>query len=276
MEWWWKAWEEVRGDDDVDWLIAGFNGNSKTDITVLLKGKGGVDECSKALPANTAIFGGCRLSTGRFVTFFYADEGTPTMQKGRASMYKNGVLNVLEGSDCEIKIKPGLTENETVLSVVNASGDERANHNNMKSHTNIPKKVSTKNNDKISQASPETEVIISPTTTTVISEEQDETPNPSLAKQPTNSSSDTEKTLASSIVRYDQIKDIQDPSLLPSGVDPLHRELSLSNDEFIQIFGMDKSTFHKLPKWKQTSQKKAKGLFWNSTRSINLELRCNE
>jgi hypothetical protein len=86
------AWAEVRDDSNgsVDWIIVGYNGTSKTDITVLTKGNGGVDSCSRALPRGRAVFGGCRLESGRFVTFFHADEETPTMQKGRASMHKNG------------------------------------------------------------------------------------------------------------------------------------------------------------------------------------------
>lgn len=87
------AWAEVRDDSnvEVDWLIAGYEGDSKTDITVLAKGSGGIDDCSKALPEGLAVFGGCRLrETGRFVTFYYADEGAPVMMKGRASMHKNG------------------------------------------------------------------------------------------------------------------------------------------------------------------------------------------
>lgn len=78
-------------DGSVDWLIAGYDKNSKTDITVLDKGIGGIDACSIALPLQMAVFGGCRLKqSGRFVCFFYADDGTPVMQRGRASMHKNG------------------------------------------------------------------------------------------------------------------------------------------------------------------------------------------
>lgn len=85
------AWNEVRDDTnpEVDWLIAGYALNSKTDITILEKGAGGVDRCAEALPENVPAFGGVRVH-GRFATFFYTDEGTPTMQKGRASMHKNG------------------------------------------------------------------------------------------------------------------------------------------------------------------------------------------
>lgn len=34
------------------------------------------------------------------------------MKKGRASMHKNGVLNVLEGCDGEINMKPDLKEED--------------------------------------------------------------------------------------------------------------------------------------------------------------------
>ncbi|KAL7530646.1 hypothetical protein ACHAXR_004838 [Thalassiosira sp. AJA248-18] len=132
------TWALVRDNSntDVDWLIAGFDGNSKTDITVASSGSGGIDACSAALPENAACYGGVRLENGRFVTFYYAPEGCPVMQRGREMvssivcisllinltfmanilifMYNvllwEGVLNVLEGSDREIDMKPGLTE----------------------------------------------------------------------------------------------------------------------------------------------------------------------
>jgi hypothetical protein len=87
------AWRKVRDDSNpkVDWLIAGYVEGSTKDITVLKSGNGGIDQCSQELPVNQAVFGGFRHQ-GRFMTFFYADEGTPTMQKGRASMHKNGEL----------------------------------------------------------------------------------------------------------------------------------------------------------------------------------------
>lgn len=34
------------------------------------------------------------------------------MKKGRASMHKNGVLNILEGCDGEIQMTPDMTEND--------------------------------------------------------------------------------------------------------------------------------------------------------------------
>jgi len=37
------------------------------------------------------------------------------MEKGRASMQKNGVFNILEGCDGEIDVKPNMTEEDIEL-----------------------------------------------------------------------------------------------------------------------------------------------------------------
>lgn len=82
-----ETWSKVRDDSnaDVDWLIASFDGGSKTDVTVVASGSGGVEACAAALLENAACYGGVRLSSGRFVTFYYAPEGTPVMQRGRGT-----------------------------------------------------------------------------------------------------------------------------------------------------------------------------------------------
>mmetsp|Transcript_20331 Transcript_20331/g.47751 ORF Transcript_20331/g.47751 Transcript_20331/m.47751 type:complete len:137 (-) Transcript_20331:330-740(-) len=107
-----ETWAKIRDDSnhEVDWLIASFDGKSKTDITVVASGSGGVEGCSSSLPENCACYGGMRLSSGRFVTFYYVGEGTPIMQRGRASMFKNGVFNAMEGCDREVDMSPGLKE----------------------------------------------------------------------------------------------------------------------------------------------------------------------
>jgi Cofilin/tropomyosin-type actin-binding protein len=107
-----QAWAEIRdnGNTNVDWLIAGYDNGSKTDITVLQKGSGGVEACAAALPDDEPVFGGFRLSNGRFRHFYYAPDAASVMKKGRASMHKNGVLNVMEGCDGEVNMRPGLTE----------------------------------------------------------------------------------------------------------------------------------------------------------------------
>ena len=114
-----EAWAEVRNDanSEVDWILIGYDGNSKTDLTLIEKGKGGIEAVSSKLPtAGGAVFGGSRLfsnnKNGRFVHFVYVHEDCPAMKKGRTLMYKNGVFNVLLGCDGEIEMKPGLTEKD--------------------------------------------------------------------------------------------------------------------------------------------------------------------
>jgi hypothetical protein len=106
------AWAKVRdnGNKDVDWLIASYDNGSKQDITVIKHGGGGMAACSAALPEGEPVFGGFRTESGRFRQYYYVSDGTSVMKKGRASMHKNGVLNVLEGCDGEFNLKPGMTE----------------------------------------------------------------------------------------------------------------------------------------------------------------------
>jgi hypothetical protein len=91
-------------------MIASYESGSKSDITVVAKGNGGASACADALPELEPAFGGCRMSNGRFTGFYYCPEACSAMKKGRASMHKNGVLNVLEGRDGEIKMAPGFSE----------------------------------------------------------------------------------------------------------------------------------------------------------------------
>ena len=90
----------------------GADGNSKTDITLLDKGSGGVAGVSAKLPPGIPVFGGIRLSTGRFVTFLYIDDEVVGIKRGRMLMYKNGVFNAMEGCDGTIEMSPGLTEDK--------------------------------------------------------------------------------------------------------------------------------------------------------------------
>jgi len=52
-----------------------------------------------------------------------------------------------------------------------------------------------------------------------------------------------------------------DLSNLPANADISQREAYLSDDEFKQTFGMTKTEFYNLPKWKQTALKRSHGLF---------------
>ncbi|KAK1736955.1 hypothetical protein QTG54_012400 [Skeletonema marinoi] len=137
-----ETWAQIRDDKntEVDYLIASFDGSSKTDITVVASGSGGVEACAAALLDDKPCYGGVRLRrNGRFVHSFMCltdallckgeehsvytklqhiytqsmrNKYISAVNGVLASMYKNGVLNVLEGSDNEIDMRPGLTEDQ--------------------------------------------------------------------------------------------------------------------------------------------------------------------
>lgn len=48
---------------------------------------------------------------------------------------------------------------------------------------------------------------------------------------------------------------------LPEGVDPIHLEDYLNENDFEEALGVSKEEFEKLPIWKQTNLKKERGLF---------------
>jgi len=52
-----------------------------------------------------------------------------------------------------------------------------------------------------------------------------------------------------------------DPEEIPESVDPQRKEEYLSEEEFMQVFGVSKDTFSELPAWKRINLKKAKQLF---------------
>ena len=86
------VWAQIRDDSnaELDWLLIGYEGSSKTNMTVVDKGNGGMEAVSSKLPPGIPVFGGVRLSTGKFVHFLYIDEDCPAMKRGRTLMYKNG------------------------------------------------------------------------------------------------------------------------------------------------------------------------------------------
>lgn len=135
-----------------------------------------------------------------------------------------GVLNVLEGSDGEIDLMHALTKPESLLS---DEGTSPA------SNTGDSPKGTARESVPLAHATHPTQPL------------EDETGSRS---EPV-------------IVSYSRLRGIVDASNLPQGVDPLNREQSLSDEEFVAVFAMEKEAFHRLPAWKRTSLKKQYGLF---------------
>lgn len=86
------AWAKVRNEasDEITYLVASYVTNSKTDVQIIDKGSGGIQGCCQNLPNDRPLFGGAKLSSGRFVSFLYNGNNVGIMLKGRASMHKNG------------------------------------------------------------------------------------------------------------------------------------------------------------------------------------------
>lgn len=151
------------------------------------------------------------------------------------------MLNILEGCDGEIEITRGQTEDETVLPV-SAGGNTR-------NPIPPPTQPSPSKSKTEPPTSPQPNIVSTEIPNVVTSLAQSQT---AVTVEASSSSGIT--------VPYEQLKDLKDLSALPD-VDPLNRELALSDAEFLSVFGMDKETFRMQPAWKRTNQKKAKGLF---------------
>ena len=145
---------------------------------------------------------------------------------------------MLEGSDCEIEMRPGLSEDETDFQVSNDAGSAPKGASKNGGGKTTKKNLRSQDNEAAAkQASLEVVSQVKPT-------------------QPT-----TEMESPGDFISYSMLKDIHDPAALPPSVDPLNREQSLSDDDFFQVFGMTKTTFLGLPAWKRNREKKVKGLF---------------
>lgn len=244
-----ENWSKVRddGSPNTDWLMCGFVKGSKTDITTLSMGGGGVEALSNSLSSDIPAFGGFRLrSTGRFVTFFHVgDDSTPALIKGRVCLYKQAVFNVFQGSDCEVSVTPGVTTEHDVMSqlrdkIPSIKHSSDSMHRQKETTENVKRRVLQTKSQSNSKLQLETS---------------------STSHAITNLNSSLEKMADNCHYPYEALRNITDSSMLPPGVDPAHRELSLNPQEFIQVFEIDSLSFFKLPKWKQTQLKKKVQLF---------------
>jgi predicted double-glycine peptidase len=75
----------------------------------------------------------------------------------------------------------------------------------------------------------------------------------------TNTENNNNKNKEPPIIPYETLKSIADSTNL--GIDPRHKELALSDEEFENIFQMSKESFASLANWKKTQLKKAASLF---------------
>ena len=232
------AWNQVRDDsnNEITYILATYVEGSKTDITLLSKGNGGICTASQNFPDDQPIFGGAKLTRGRFVSFVYSGDKVGVMSKGRASMHKNGVLNILEGCDLEIEVWPNMNEEDIGL-----SKDEAMSNQSVATCT--LNQLTT----KIGTVNIEAEEITR-------MEKEDTQQNPMEEKTPEMASLDS-----SGFISYEKLKTLSDTTSI--GIDPTKKELALSDEEFHQVFQMTKESFLSLPTWKKNRLKKEAMLF---------------
>jgi len=248
------AWAEVRDNsNDITYLLATYDANSKNDITIHAKGTGGIQSASQHFPSDAPIFGGARLESGRFVSFVYNGERIGVMLKGRASMHKNGVLNVLEGCDMEIKVWENMKEDDVGKSKDDASiaGTRRVEFNTAQGESQEVLRVVAEEHHKADASEQEKEK-----TATM--------DNDGMVLQNSTgieSISDNKVSVVneSGFVDYNKLKTISDPSSL--GIDPSQKEMALCDEQFEEVFKMNKELFASLPAWKKTGLKKGAMLF---------------
>ena len=246
------AWSEVRNDKntEVDWVLTAADksdGPKTKKVTTLLKGSGGIEQCVASLPKDgTIVYGGAKLANERFVSFMFIDEDlTPAMAKARAIMFKNEMLKVFEGCDCEIEMRRGLTEHEVLLHIEKVTGFA----------VMFPVANSQPRSPAVSTTTSVNDSYIESTFKQSDAAKSNSIPSRASLKKTTLSASVYGQQ---GCVSYARLKAGDN---LPPGVDPKLKEFALSDTEFIEVFGMDKSGFQDQPAWKRAQKKKDVGLF---------------
>ena len=158
-----------------------------------------------------------------------------------------GVLNVLEGSDCEIEIRRGMTEADLKTSFPQSITASRALPGSVAPATNLVSQESTRT--RVAPSKPQH----SNTTTTITATTTTTTMTPNAVETLTSQLPTTDCV----IIPYDQL--VAQVDIV--GVDPAHKERHLSELEFGTIFGISRKEWQQLPAWKRTALRKKCGLF---------------
>lgn len=215
------------------------------------------------LPQDIPIFGGIKVpggGGGKFASFVYMGTDVGVMARGRASMHRNGFLNVLEGCGDLTGIDVWMYMKEEHLGMDKDECETTSNNNHSCSDSTSSAAAAAIRNDAAT-AQEEDQGIIeeqkSPTGESIsLSSEQ------LLSISPATTSSSMDLTPS---IPYEELKHMNisssSTSVATFGIDPAKKEMALSDNEFQQVFSMSKDTFVTLPKWKQMKMKKEVSLF---------------
>ena len=109
-----EAWGALRQDgaSGPTWIALTVEQASKK-VGVAAQGSGGVAELLAALTDDDVFFGGVRVNASggastRFLQFYFVGANVGGMKKGKASLWKNGVFNALEGAHGAFEVPGGL------------------------------------------------------------------------------------------------------------------------------------------------------------------------
>ena len=263
------AWADVRDDaSEADWCWFGYAEGSKTAIELVGVGAGGIAAMAAASSDSSARFGGLRVhGTGakkstRFLTVTHVGPGVGAMAKGRAGMHKQGVLNVIEGcvGDIEVGDAP-LTAAEVctqAAAILGYAPDCGAGEKPAAAAAAVAPPAAPA---EAAESAVRAEVAENYRILGAVVEPTAGVATPSVVPDGEGAMAATAKAATDEkgggIFPYAELR----AAPFPAGVDANARETCLSDEEFAIVFGMDRATFAKLPKWKQTAAKKKVLLF---------------
>ena len=122
-----STWNNIRTDsNEMRWMLLGIRGNSLIELKAA--GSLSIDEMISAATDDEILFGGFRTQVGdcaKFYHFFFVGANVSGVKKGKASMYKSGVLQTLEGAHGEVSFvegKAGLSREEIIAQLVRLTG----------------------------------------------------------------------------------------------------------------------------------------------------------
>ena len=177
------------------------------------------------------------------------------MQKGRASLHKNGVMNVLQGTDGEIVVqRGGGGGGGTSTTSMTGTSDDPFHPPRTTTTTSA---LSTSRIQQASKAESFQPTSTIPkytkpastitTTTKALTTASGITTMPTTTTTTTTTAANTTPTFGTDFGQ--------------GGGDPAQRERSLTDDEFGRVFGMTRDQFYALALWKRNNLKKQHGLF---------------
>ena len=99
-------WENVRLDEaNKRFLLLTYS--SPNEITLSMQGTGGLVDLIGSLNDDDVYFGGFRINiegSTKFLSLFFVGSSVNGMKRGKASLHKNAILNILDGCHGEITL----------------------------------------------------------------------------------------------------------------------------------------------------------------------------